>query len=330
MKVKSTLLSALAVLLISSGSFAQNYYCVRSSDADPSLLTVDVSNGNLIDSIGVSIAGSALLVDGFNGMAEHHTTGDLYVAIKDDNGDRQLGIINPVNGEITLIGMMDFKCSSITFDANGTLYGMAGDDTTALYTISTTDAASTLFHQYTTAGDDGEGICVNTTDGLLYRYDGGSDGVLTSLDLGTLTETIIDTLTNIDTWGPGLYYDEPSNDFTMGAGDTFYKVSTTGAVTLLSDVVAHNWDGQFKGLVKVNYAHTKELDQVSVNVYPNPSSGDLTIKADFNYTLEVVDLKGEVVQTHENTTHIIVETPGVYFLRFIGQHTSTVQKVVIK
>ena len=331
MKVKTTLLTAFAsMLMLSSISYSQNYYCVRSTDADASLLTVDVSNGNLIDSIGVSIVGSMYGVDGFNGMAEHHSTGDIYVAIKDQNGDRQLGIINPMNGEITSIGIIDFKCSSITFDGNGVLYGMAGDDSTALYTISTVDATSNLIYQYSSAGNDGEGICVNTTDGLLYRYDGGSYGALTSLDLGTLTETFIDSLENIDTWGPGLYYDAFSNDFTMAAGDTYYKISTTGVVTLLGDVVVHNWDGSFKGLVKINYANLNDENESPITVYPNPSSGNVAIETDMNYSLDVVNISGQVVQSHNNAKNISIETPGVYFLRFTGENGTSVKKIVIK
>lgn len=329
MKAKITLLSTLTALLLTGTANAQNYYCVQSPDADPHFLTIDISTGNVIDSIGTSFGNITIAVDGFNGMAKDPITGDIYVAVKDTAGDRRLGTINPVSGVITNIGVIDFNVSSITFDGSGNLYGMAGNDTTSLYAIDKTSGSETLIHDYATAGDDGEAICVNTTDGLLYRYDGGSDGVLTTLDLTNFTETIVDTLSNIDTWGPALYYNASTNDFVLAAGETFYTMQTDASIVQLGDIASLNWSGQFKGIVKVDYTSTEELEAIHVNVYPNPSNGTLFINTDADVKVDVVTLTGQFLVSYDNPTEIYISQAGTYFLHFKGSNGTIVKRVII-
>ncbi len=185
-------------------SFAQNHYCVQSPDGETHLLTIDISHGMQIDSIGVQFTSTGNGVDGFNGMAKDPTTGEIYVSVKDDNSDRRLGILDPTTGNITSLGVLTINNSSISFDATGTLYAMNGAGSTSLYTLNKTTGAATLFHDWTSPGDDGEVICVNTTDGLMYRYDGGPDGNLMTLNLTTMAEATIDSCTGLDTWGGGV------------------------------------------------------------------------------------------------------------------------------
>lgn len=333
MKRTVTFFTAIAAFCFTATTaFSQNHYVVQSPDGEPHLLTFDISTGTQVDSIGVQVAGGAMIsVSGFNGMARHPISNDIYVAFKDLNSGKHLGILDPTTGDIAVIGSLTTNSSSITFDAAGTLYAMSGQGSADLYTLNTADATATLFHTYTSAGDDGESIGVNTTDGLLYRYDGGYDGAFTSLDLTTLTETFIDSLNDINTWGGGFYYNEGADDFTFAAGEYFYNVQTDGTVDTLSNIVALNYSGNFKGIVRVSLANTNELDHASVfSIYPNPSNGVINIDTDENFKLEVVDVKGSVIQSLENVNSVAINQAGIYFLRFTTENGVSTQKIIIE
>lgn len=332
MRKKITFLSSFIVmLLIGTASYGQNYYVVQSPDGEAHFLTIDISNGTIVDSIGVSFTNVTASVNGFNGMAYDYTTGEIYVAVKADNSNRYLGTINPANGEITTVGTFAFNCSSITFDAAGNLYGMVGNDGTALYAVDKTDASETLIYNYSTFGDDGEGIAVNTADGLLYRYDGGSNGTVTTLDLTTFTETNVATLANIDTWGPGLCYNVWTNNFVMAAGETFYQLETNGTVTELGNIGSLGWSGDFKGLVPVTaLSVNEEMISDEVLIYPNPTTGNFNIEVTGEYTLEVVDATGRSIDFTQNGNSVSIKDKGVVFVRITQGNTQTTKKLVIQ
>lgn len=333
MKKHFTIFTALtAFIMLGTTSYSQNFYCVQSPDGEAHILTIDISDGTLIDSVGVNITNDVDGVDGFNGMAKDPISGNIYVIVKDASGDKHLGTINPVSGDITSVGLVSLPVSSIAFDAVGNLYGMRGSGSTELHSIDKTDGTNIKIHDFVTAGDDGEAISVNTTDGLLYRYDGGSSGTLTTLNLTSFVETDILTLSGIDTWGPALYYNNVSNDFILAAGATFYTLATNGTTTELGNISALSYPGNFKGIVPVGDPNSVESNQMfaDINVYPNPSTGNLIISTDKKYNLEVLDLTGKVIQKHYNASSINIETAGVYFLRFTNLNNSFVQKVIIK
>lgn len=332
MKRKITILTAIATFFMMGSTLnAQNHYCVQSSDGESHILTIDISDGSLVDSVGVQFSNYTAGIDGFNGMSQDPISGDLFVVLKDLNGDRHLGTIDPVSGDISSLGILNFSASSIAFDASGVLYATDGGGSTSLYTVSTTDGTSTLFYDFASSGDDGEAICVNTTDGLLYRYDGGSDGNFSTLDLGTTTETSIATLSGLDTWGGALYYNVASNDFTLAMGEFFYNVTAAGVATELSDITALGLSGSFKGIHKVDYSSVSSLEGDSdYMVFPNPSNGVVNIDTDKEFTLEVFDVTGSVIQNHSNVSSVKIETPGVYFFNFTEGNVTSTQKVIIK
>lgn len=253
MKSKITLFAALASFLFAgSNVIAQTYHCVQNNSGEAHIVAFDISTGTLIDSVGVQFTNVANAgIEGFSGMCQDPVSGDVYVIAHEDvSSNRHLGTIDLFTGDVTSVGILNMTSASMCFDGAGTLYINEGQGSANLYTVSTTDATETLFHTWATSDNDGEALAVNTTDGLLYRYGGGSDGVFMSLDLTTLTETTITTLSGVDTWGGALYYDADNNDFTFASGEFFYNLTTGGTLTTLSDITALNWNGNFKGIHK--------------------------------------------------------------------------------
>ena len=248
--MKRILLLSLGALLIASSSFAQDFWCVQKNREH--LLTVDISNGTITDSIGVSAANIATNpIAGFQGMAQHPSTGDVYVLFKDDIATRYLGTMDMVTGIITTIAATTSDLATIAFDPTGVLYAMEGAGSTQMYTLNIATGAETAFHNYASSSSDGEALAFNTTDNLMYRYGGGSDGDWVSLNLGTLAEVTISTMSGLDTWGGALAYRSGQNKFVLGLGETFYDVLPNGTTTTLGDVTASNFGtADFKGMVK--------------------------------------------------------------------------------
>ena len=331
MKRKITILTAIASFFMMGSLNAQNHYCVQNNSGEAHLVTFDVSNGSLTDSIGVHFSNVQDDVKGFSGMAQDPTTGDIYVIVHDSSNVRHLGTIDVVSGDITAIGSLNINTSGLAIDGSGTIYCMEGDGSSDLYTLDATTAAETLFYTWDDQFQDSEAIAVNTTDGLLYRYDGEEDGSFYSLNLTTLVEDSIAAFSGVDTYGGALYYNAENNDFTLAQGEFFYHVTTAGVLTELSDITSLSWSGNFKGIVKVDYTGLTSVDAISeYAVFPNPSNGIVNIETNNEFTLEVVDVAGNVIQEHTNVSSIKIETPGVYFLNFTENNTVTTQKVIVK
>lgn len=318
----------LAAVAVTGTSLAQDYYSVRSGNG--ALLTFDISDGTQVDSIATSFSNQTTNVDGFNGMAMDPTTGDIYVAVKDDNSTRFLGTIDPSTGIITTVGTFSFNCSSITFDANGNIFAADGQGSPALHWVNKADATDSVYYNWNDSGGDGEAIGFNSNNGLLYRYSGDSDGDFISLNLTTFTEDSIATFANIDTWGGSLYFSSTNDNFIQASGDEFYEVTTAGVVTLLSNI-GTGFGGSFKGIVKANTTSVKETEnEFTVSIFPNPSEGKFTISTENEFALEVIDITGKIIQNHVNVQNINLTTKGVYVLRFKSNNKTYTQKVIVK
>lgn len=67
------------------------------------------------------------------------------------------------------------------------------------------------------------------------------------------------------------------------------------------------------------------VDDVSIEFYPNPTSGYFTIKGDFqNYTIQILDVNGQVHQDLSNQSNLVSINlsslpEGMYFIRLINQ-----------
>lgn len=332
--MKRNLLLCLGALLMAAGSFSQSFYCVQTENS--LLLTIDISNGAIVDSISTEIASSSAGVNpiqGYKAMAKHPTSGDIYVVIKDDNNTRYLASLDVSSGQVTTIGQTTSTLSTLAFDAAGVLYGMNGGGSTSMVTVNTTTGASTLFFSWSTSENDGEALGFNTTDNLMYRYGGGSDGSLWSTPLTVPTETNIATFSGIDTYGGALAYRSGSNKFVLAMGESFYEVLPDGTFSFLSDISSSGLanSSYFKGLVRaVPSGIEVNESSADVSVYPNPSAGIFTIESKDNYVVKVLDISGKIIDVCSNVDRIKIETSGIYLLEFSNSNTKFTRKVVVK
>jgi hypothetical protein len=154
--------------MANSGAQAQTLYTVEPNDDQ--LRVLDPNTAETLDSITISVAGET--VNGATGLATHPSTNVLYAILKLSGvSGRVLATINPTTGVATMIGNTGDSFASIAFDCNGVLYGVTGEEGSppeSLFTIDTTTAAPT-FMLGLGAGDDGEAIGFNPTDGFMYH-----------------------------------------------------------------------------------------------------------------------------------------------------------------
>ena len=71
---------------------------------------------------------------------------------------------------------------------------------------------------------------------------------------------------------------------------------------------------------------------VAVNVYPNPTTGWITIDANDVLSVEVFDQAGRHIATHDNTNRIDLGglATGNYMLRIHLQRGNSIQRVILR
>ncbi|MBV1878796.1 MAG: hypothetical protein KUG79_14235 [Pseudomonadales bacterium] len=213
---------------------------------DSSILhQIDPTTGADINSIDLSLAGS--IIRGGNGLAVDPTTGIMYAILKlQGQSTRELVTIDPVTGIATSIGDTGLKIAGLTFDASGQLFGVTGDGATpaeTLFKLNKTNASTSLFLTLG-AGEDGEAIAYNPTDGLIYHSSGPDVNnlglVFESIDLITKTTTEI-TLSG-DSYQEffGMVYDVSQDLFlATDINKELFSITTSGLVTSLGTIDIH-------------------------------------------------------------------------------------------
>ena len=173
--MKKLLLFA-TLILGSFGVFAQQPTSPPLYTAGPfqdSLWTVDTASWIETNSIVLTSAG--FTVDGVNGMSVHPCTGEFYIIYKvAGGGGRRLGTVDVNTGVITYIGTTGDNVSAISFMDANTLYASTGDGAStseSLWTVNQTTGALTL-ESAMGSGTDGEVICANPDDGMVYHWSG--------------------------------------------------------------------------------------------------------------------------------------------------------------
>jgi hypothetical protein len=77
-----------------------------------------------------------------------------------------------------------------------------------------------------------------------------------------------------------------------------------------------------------------ELDNASVNIYPNPTSGIIVIEAEGVNILTITNSLGQVVSASSINGYSVVDlsnqTKGIYFLELQSEGSTIVEKVVVK
>lgn len=208
---------------------------VGASPFQDSLWVFDTTNYNVVNRMGPTpSAGGA--VTGTNGIARNPLTDEIFVIFKQSGTTgRLLAKFNPLNGVYTIVGNLGDNFSSITFASDGKLFGVTGDGATVpetLYRIDTATAAKTLVTALGN-GADGEIICYNPTDNMLYHWSGSSPVVYEKVDTAGLLVTNIPIIgaSSGETFG-ACYYG--NNTFLISnIGSRFQIYSTDGTVGAL-------------------------------------------------------------------------------------------------
>lgn len=279
MKIRSSILCSIACLVgfgagsdIASG--AQVLYSI--SQSDPLLRTIDPDTALTTGSVAITLETDDVL--GGTGLATDPTTGVLWGILRRDNiSGRELVTINPLTGAAAIVGNTGGNFAGIAFDADGTLYGVTGNNgggpgllAETIYTLDKTTAAPTLLLERG-IGTDGEALAFNPDDGLLYHasgHEGPEEVFFESINLVDLTVTNIDISMTalIDEETQALTYWDGEDVFLWkqyhGAssgpdGDPapLFRVTSAGVATFIG-----NLDHQAKGLAFVEV------------VVPEPSS----------------------------------------------------------
>ena len=328
------------------------------TNASSDIYTVNVSDGSIVSSVttsAINIAQNPIF--GFQGMAEHPITGEVYVLFKDNLGDKYIGSLNTSNGEIITVAPSESSYSSIAFDASGILHAKIGAGSQELVTVVLNTAPETEFHTYTnTGGGDMNAIGFNTTDNLMYRFtanDANGDGEFVSLDLVTLQETVSSitspSSTGFDTYGGALAYRQGQNKFLVGAGNTLYDLLADGTVSTISSIAEFDsgtynggWEETYiKGLLKFSSstAGVNDLTKMNISIYPNPTNniinvnlGELTNSA--NYALYSINGKmigvDKAVYNNNFTVDLTNVATGVYILKIKSDNSVNTFKIIKK
>ena len=349
--MKKKYLLSIITLFSAITLYSQQFWVVTNASSD--IYTVNVSDGSIVSSVttsAINIAQNPII--GFQGMAKHPITGEVYVLFKDSDGDRYIGRLNTATGEIITVALTDSNYASIAFDASGILHAKIGGESQELVTVVLNTAPETAFHTYTnTGGGDMDAIGFNTTDNLMYRFEADDEGgEFVSLDLEELVETVVFTFpSGFDTWGGALAYRQGQNKFLVGAGNTLYDLLADGTVSTISSIAEFD-SGTFnngqdetyiKGLVKVSSstAGINDLTKTNISIYPNPANniinvnlGELTNSA--NYALYSINGKmigvDKAVYNNNFTVDLTNVATGVYILKIKSDNSVNTFKIIKK
>lgn len=199
-----TVVAALCTLIYgtagASAGMIETMYGIENGFSIPEfnrLHVIDPSNGDILSSVQVTLAGRNVLNS--TGLAAHPATNQLWAVLRTQSvagGPRvnQLVTLDPLTGSATLIGDLSDNFAGIAFRSDGTLIGVTGDGASApesLFSISTINASSNFLFALGN-GDDGEAIAMHP-NGLMYHASGLGDGTefFESVDIGNATVTDI-------------------------------------------------------------------------------------------------------------------------------------------
>ena len=349
--MRKKLLYSLVTLFVITTSYSQQFWVVTNKSSD--LYTVSVSAGTIASSVTTSAINIAQNpIEGFNGMAQHPITEEVYVLFKDNNEDRFIGRLNTATGEIITVAQTDSSLASIAFDASGVLYAMQGyangGNVQQMQTVDINTAPETAFHVFTnTSGGDGEGLAFNTTDNLMYRYDGDDAGEFMSLNLDTLAESVISTTSGLDNYGGALAYRQGQNKFLLGLGNTLYDLLADGTISTISSIAEfdsgtfnNGWaETYIKGLVKVSSstAGINDLTKTNISIYPNPTNNIINVNlgevtSPTNYSLYSIDGKmiedNNTVNSNSFSIDLTDMAIGIYILKIKSENSINTFKII--
>lgn len=95
---------------------------------------------------------------------------------------------------------------------------------------------------------------------------------------------------------------------------------------------AEGCDSTVTLVLTINVTGIDGVETVTVNAYPNPTTGSITIDADDVQKVEVYDLYGRRAATFDNTNRIDLRglAAGTYTLRVTLQRGTALQRVILR
>ncbi|PIE87317.1 MAG: hypothetical protein CSA03_01010, partial [Bacteroidetes bacterium] len=134
------------------------------------------------------------------------------------------------------------------------------------------------------------------------------------------------------------YYDRSVQDWTLVYDQSNCPVDFTKRLDIEIDPDDNLWvcDNQDLHVLKINNApgwlSLVEEEKSSFSIFPNPSSGVISIQTEVNVSdIEVRDLSGRLIKTIKYTPEISIDKKGTYILRLLDHGTVVGnQKVVIE
>jgi hypothetical protein len=205
---------------------------VGASPFQDSLWVFDTTNFNVLRRL-APFPSSGGSLTGTNGIAAHPVTGQIFVVVKQSAvSGRVLGTLDPLTGLVTIVGNLGDNFSSITFNGNNTLLGVTGDGATVPETVYRIDQATAAKTVLRTMGNgaDGEVICYNATDNMIYHWSGNGTIIYEKMDTSGVTITGIPIIgsTNGETFGMVFI----GNNTFIGSniGSRFQKWQANGTV----------------------------------------------------------------------------------------------------
>ena len=175
------------------GSF-QCYALLGGDSSGPEVFRIDTATYAIVSA---TAPAEATAPDGIMALTAAPADGTLYGVLRTGRpGTRKLSTLNLSTFTWNDVGALGSAINSLTFDANGTLYGTSGRGTgvaqpKSLFTINPADATTTL-RVALPDGRDGMSIAFNPNDGLLYHWSGynTTTQIMETIDVAMSTPVI--------------------------------------------------------------------------------------------------------------------------------------------
>lgn len=233
---------------------------------------------------------------------------------------------DPSTGAETLIGALGINISygqDVTFDiATGNLYTITASDTTAFGTYDLSTGAFTQIADKTGEGQYATLVSLSEppTYTVTFTVDDGTNpiegaNVVVSVDGNEFANDSTDSAGK-------MTFDAPADSYTYTVSADGYQ-SENGTFDVVDTAV------DVHVVLVVTAINTIDAD---VSIYPSPTSGLITVKANGNYTIDVLDITGKVINTFNmtNVAHIDIAEykTGIYFVRLSNKNGTATYKVV--
>ena len=87
----------------------------------------------------------------------------------------------------------------------------------------------------------------------------------------------------------------------------------------------------FYGMFDTETVGLKELESSSLSVYPNPTTGKITIESSNVERIEIYNLSGVLIQsTNNKEINLSQEAKGIYFVKLITKSGTTTEKIILE